>query len=287
MGNGGLNMSRSSLAPIWMSVNANCSIVSFFSLSRRALSSKPVLDVGPELVAVAHAVLGLEHVRLRFPTGDARSLGLAKVIVLGERRQLLRQQRGKHVVQRTRLDAHQLGVGVVAAHLVVDADHLARRTVEVGELLVFAAGIAEMHQPRCLDTVAVLVGDRADVVERARGARGALQPFARHPAQTQARTTNSDAASSPVRSSCGFARRRATPGERLRARIRLAGGDRTQIRPHALDRGRRRILLMHEQIFVVDRTPGVGGAHRRRLARGHDRRLRGRHRGERDPARRR
>ena len=174
-------------------------------------------------------------------------------------------------MQRPWLDAHQLGVGVVAAHLVVDADDFARRAVEVGELFVFAAGIAEMHQPRCLDAVAVLVGDRADVIERARRSRRALQPF--RGILRKCRRT-------------GEQRRGEQPrAQQLRVRpaTRDAGAKTTgahpdrwrqphEIRPHTLDGGGRRILLMHQQIFVVDRPPRVGGAHRRRLACGGDRR---------------
>ena len=96
------------------------------------LEQQPGADVGPELVAVARSVLGLEDVRLRLEPGDARDLGLAELIIGGQRRQLLRKQRRECVVHASRLDADHLGVGVVAAHLLVVADDLARRTVEIG-----------------------------------------------------------------------------------------------------------------------------------------------------------
>jgi hypothetical protein len=43
--------------------------------------------VGPELVSITHAILWARTRKPRFPTGDSRRLGLAKVIVFGERRQ--------------------------------------------------------------------------------------------------------------------------------------------------------------------------------------------------------
>ena len=64
------------------------------------------------------------------PFCDACGLRLAKGVVLGERRHLLGQKRWEDVVQRARLDAHEPGVGVIAAHLIVEANDLARRAIE-------------------------------------------------------------------------------------------------------------------------------------------------------------
>ena len=126
---------------------------------------------------VAHAVLGLEHERLRLDAGDARRLGLAENIVLGQRIELLGQQRRKGVAVGSRLDADDFRVRVVAADLVVVANHLARRTVEIEQFLVLAARVDHVHDARGFDPAVVLVEQRADVVELARGGGGMLQPL--------------------------------------------------------------------------------------------------------------
>ncbi len=67
----GFTMSLSIFALTVTSVNANCSTTSPLSLTRRALSSSPVVAIGPELVAVAQAVLRLEHDDVRRVSRDA------------------------------------------------------------------------------------------------------------------------------------------------------------------------------------------------------------------------
>ena len=126
--------------------------------------------------------LGSKNKGLRFQTGDAGQLSLAEEIMRGEGIELLRQQRRKRVAERSGLDADDLGVGVVTADQVIVADDLARRTVQVGQLFEFAAGLEQMDQTRSLDPAAVLIDDGAHVIETARGARRALEPGGSLPA---------------------------------------------------------------------------------------------------------
>ena len=133
-------------------------------------------EIRPQLVSVAHAVLGLEDVRLRLEAGDARDLGLAKEIIPREGVELLRQQRREGVAVGSRLDADDLRVGVVATNLLVIADHLARRPVEIDELLVLAGRVDHVHYARSFDASVVRVDERPGVVELLCRSRSLLQP---------------------------------------------------------------------------------------------------------------
>ncbi len=175
----GRTSSRSTLPPMVRSVNANCSTASSRSFWMRTFSSSPVFDVDPDLLGVTIAVLRFERVRLGVEPRDARRLGLAHVVLFAERLALLRRQRGERVAERARLDAQDLVVRVIAADLVLAADHLARGSIQVDELLGFDAVLVAMDQARGLRPVAVLVDDRADVVERPCRLRRAGQPGCR------------------------------------------------------------------------------------------------------------
>ena len=78
-------------------------------------------------------------------------------------------------MERPGLNSHEFRVGIVATHLVVVADDFARRSLEIGELGIVAAGIGEVHQPGSFDAISVLIDDRANVVERSRSLGGTLQ----------------------------------------------------------------------------------------------------------------
>ncbi len=132
--------------------------------------------VGPESMPVAQAVLRLEHDDLHRAAADAICADDAKLVEARQRLLLLGGQRRKHVAKRARLDAHELRIGVIAAHFALAAHHFARGPVEIHELREFAAIVVQMRDPRRLDARPDLVDDRADVVELARRLRGARQP---------------------------------------------------------------------------------------------------------------
>ena len=139
------------------------------------LEQQPRVHVGPQLVAVAHSVLGLEKHRLCFDARDPRHLALAEEVVHGECIDLLRQQRRKGVAIGARLDPDDLGV--VAADLLVVADDFAGRTVEVDELLVLALLVDHVHKARGFGPCPVLVEQRSGISLLPRGACRALQPI--------------------------------------------------------------------------------------------------------------
>src|SRR5581483_1410432 len=89
---------------------------------------------------------------------------------------LLGRERRKDVAERARLDAHDFGVRVIAAHLVLGANDLSCRTVQVDELLELARRIDNMHEARGFDVPAVLVDDGAGGIELARGRCRASEP---------------------------------------------------------------------------------------------------------------
>ena len=156
------------LAPIAMSVNVNCSTGFAVLVLDPRLEQEPGRALEPELLPVAQAVLGLEDPGLHVEAGDAIGLGLAQLVVFGQDLLLLRRQRRKRIAKRPRLDANDLGIRVVAAHLAIAADHFARRALEVDELLEFLAALVPVHEPRRLDAARVLVDERAGVIEGAR-----------------------------------------------------------------------------------------------------------------------
>ncbi len=130
-------------------------------------------------MAVAQTVARLEHDDLHRPAADAVLAEDAEIVVARQRLLLLGQERREHVAKRARLDAHQLDVGVVAAHLALAAHDLARRPVEIHELLEFLAAVVEVRDPRRFDARSDLVDDRADVVELPRRLRGTREPLHR------------------------------------------------------------------------------------------------------------
>ncbi len=130
-------------------------------------------------MTVAHSVARLEHKGLRLESGDAGRLRAAHDVVLRERRDLIGQQRRKHRARRPVFDPDQLRVGQIAGDLLVVADDFPRRTFEVHQLFVLAGGIDVVDDSRRFDAIAVLVQDRADVIQALRGRRGALQPVGR------------------------------------------------------------------------------------------------------------
>ncbi len=130
-------------------------------------------------MAVAQAVLRLEHDDLHRTSAHAVLAEHAELVEARQRLLLLGEQRGKHVAEGSGLDAHQLRVGVVAAHLALRAHDLARRTVEIHELREFSAVVVEVRDPRRFDARADLVDDRSHVVQLPRRLRGAREPLHR------------------------------------------------------------------------------------------------------------
>jgi len=143
------------------------------------LQQQPGGAIRPEAVAVAKAVLRLEHDDLHRATANAIFTNEAKRVIARQRLLLLRRQRREHVAKRPRLDADQLRVRVVAADLAVVADDLARRSVEIHELREFAVVLVKMRDARRFDARADLVDDRPHVIEPACGLRGAGKPLHR------------------------------------------------------------------------------------------------------------
>ncbi len=88
------------------------------------------VGVGPQPVAVAYLVLGLEHDRLAVVAGDALDAALGHLIVFADILQVCRQQRWKHLVVRLLVDFHRHAVRQVALYLVVAAHDLARLAVQ-------------------------------------------------------------------------------------------------------------------------------------------------------------
>src|SRR5487761_2241664 len=161
-GHDGATIDRSTGALIDMSVNANCSMPSSFSFRRRALSSSPV-SASDLHRAAADAVVA-DH---------------AEIVEPRQRLLLLGRKRGKDVPERARLDADELGIRVVAAHLALGADEFARGPVEIHELLELAPAVVQVRDVRGFDARTDLVEDRPDVVEFARGLGRTGEPLHR------------------------------------------------------------------------------------------------------------
>ena len=98
----------------------------FALIDHACLQQKSRGDVCPELVAVAKTVLRVENQELRLAPGHALLLADAHVIVFGQGRQLIREQRGKGL-RPTFVDPYRLDVRIETQHLVVRADHFPSR----------------------------------------------------------------------------------------------------------------------------------------------------------------
>ena len=139
-GHDGSTIAWSIRALIVRSVNANCSTPSPRSFRMRAFSSKPSRH---RTRTDGHSA-GRPSARTRRPAPGAADAILAddtEIVVARQRLLLLGRERREYVAKRARLDAHQLRIGVVAAHLALAAHHFARRPVEIDELREFPAAV--------------------------------------------------------------------------------------------------------------------------------------------------
>ncbi len=135
------------------------------------LQQQAGLRLDPEHVAVAIAVLRLEQHGVRIETRHATGRPLANRVVVAERTDRLRQQRRKGLPRAAPVFDDDLFLRQVAAHLVIDADDLARAAIQHFQPLHrIALGIDVMRDTRGFDVRAALIDESADVGRTLRGA---------------------------------------------------------------------------------------------------------------------